>query len=243
MWGKPREGSSPFIRIEPRKGLFAFWASVGAVAPTLIVSPHLDDAALSCWSLLGVAGATGPGRPPVVVLDACAGLPPVGVLGPWDARGGAPSSRERVRERHAEEREALAATGASIVLLDLLDWQYGPQGEDVAAALAPHLSEAGWVLAPAGIGGHRDHLRVRDAVLALRPDAVLYADLPYALRHGWEPPLPGYEPEERPLDGAALAAKLAALACYRTQLPLLEEEFGTLLHGRALAREVLFHRV
>lgn len=216
--------------------------SVGGVAPTLIVSPHLDDAALSCWSLLAAASA-GPARPPVVVVDVCAGLPPEGVLGPWDERGGAQSSRERVRVRQAEEREALAATGAEVVLLDLLDWQYGPRGEDVAAALAPHLAGAGWVLAPAGIGGHRDHLRVRDAVLALCPDAVLYADLPYALRHGWEPPVPGYEPEARPLDADALAAKLAALACYRTQLPLLEEEFGMLLSGTALAREVLFHRV
>lgn len=205
--------------------------------PTLIVSPHLDDAALSCWSVL--AGAEGG----VVVVDVCAGLPAEGVLGAWDARGGAVSSQERMRERHAEEQAALAGTGARIVLLDLLDWQYDPCGEDVGTALAPHLDGAGWVLAPAGIGGHRDHLRVRDAVLARCPDAVLYADLPYALRHGVEPPLPGYEPEVRLLDAAALAAKQAVLATYRTQLPLLEAEFGPFLAGGALGRELLFHRV
>jgi LmbE family N-acetylglucosaminyl deacetylase len=210
------------------------------VADVLIVSPHLDDAALSCWSVLARPG--GPAGS-VTVLDVCAGLPPAGVLGEWDARGGATSSRARVEQRRAEEAAVLAGTGARIVLLDLLDWQYGPQGEDVAAALAPHLAGAGWVLAPAGIGGHRDHLRVREAVLALHPEAVLYADLPYALRHGFEPSLPAYEPEERVLASHEAAAKVAALALYATQLPLLEADYGPLLDPCALAREVFFHRV
>lgn len=215
------------------------------MAAVLIVSPHLDDAALSCWSVLaaGAPGRGGPACAPVTVLDVCAGLPPVGVLGEWDARGGAADSRARMGQRRAEEASALAAVGARIVLLELLDWQYGPVGEDVAAALAPHLAAAGWVYAPAGIGGHRDHLRSRDAVLALRPDAILYADVPYVLRHGFEPPLPGYESEERLLAADAVAAKAAALAHYGTQLPLLEQDFGPVLDVRVLAREVFFHRV
>jgi len=207
----------------------------GLVIRPVIVSPHLDDAVLSCWAVI-VAG-------PLTVLDVCAGLPQEGVLGEWDARGGARSSRERVLQRRAEEAAAHAATGAHVVLLDLLDQQYGRAGEDVEAALAPHLGGTSWVYAPAGIGGHRDHLRVRDAVLRLRPDAILYADLPYALRHGFEPPLPGYEPEEVTLAAGAVAGKLAALRLYATQLPLLEQEFGPLQDGRALAREVRFHRV
>ena len=215
------------------------------MAAVLIVSPHLDDAALSCWSVLavGAPGLGGPARVPVTVLDVCAGLPPVGALGEWDARGGAAGSRARMQERRAEELAALADVGARIILLDLLDWQYGPEGEDVAAVLAPHLATAGWVYAPAGIGGHRDHLRSRDAVLSLRPDAILYADLPYALRHGFEPPLPGYEPDERLLAADAVAAKAAALAHYGTQLPLLAQDYGLALNARALAREVFFHRV
>lgn len=208
------------------------------MAAALIVSPHPDDAVLSCWSVLGREQAGG-----VDVVVACAGLPAEGVLGAWDARGGASSSRERMAERRREEERALAAAGARLVLLDLLDWQYGPDGEDVGAALEPHLAEARWVLAPAAIGGHNDHLRVRDAVLALRPDALLWADLPYALRHGFEPPLPGYEADERPLSPGEVAAKAAAVACHATQVPLLEAEYGPLLAGGALAREVLFHRV
>ena len=223
------------------------------VSATIIVSPHLDDAVLSCWSLLtrlaagavGGAGATGSlaGLARVTVIDVCAGLPPEGVLGDWDERGGATSSRVRVRERRAEEAEVLAGLGAEVVLLDLLDWQYGPQVEDVAAALRPQLAGAGWVFAPAGIGGHRDHLRVRDAVLSLCPDAILYADLPYALRQGSEPPLPGYQPEQILLDADEAAANVAAIARYATQVPLLELDFGPVLDPGTMARETLFHRV
>jgi LmbE family N-acetylglucosaminyl deacetylase len=213
---------------------------LGLVSDVLIVSPHLDDAVLSCWALL--TRPAGAARN-VTVLDVCAGFPDEGVLGAWDERGGATSSRERVAERRAEEAAALAHGGVRIVFLDLLDWQYGPQGEDVATALAPHLGVAGEVLVPAGIGGHRDHLRVRDAALALRHDAMLYADLPYALRHGFEPPLPGYAPGETLLDGAESAAKVAALACYATQVPLLEADFGPVLDVRTMAREIVFARV
>lgn len=213
------------------------------MADVLIVSPHLDDAALSCWWLLARAARHGD---TVTVLDVCAGLPDDGVLGPWDARGGAASSRERVAERRREEEAALAGTGARIVFLDILDWQYGPPAasvREISQALAPHLAGPDDVLAPAGIGGHRDHLRVRDAVLAHRHDALLYADLPYALRDGWEPPLPGYEPAESLLDDDEAAAKVAALARYATQVALLEADYGPVLDPRAMAREAVFYRV
>ena len=207
----------------------------------VVVSPHLDDAVLSCWSLLGEPTAASTGT--VTVVSVCAGVPRAGMLGAWDVRGGAACSRERMLERRAEEQAALSTTAARLVLLDLLDAQYEASGEDVAGALGPELEAARWVFVPAGIGAHPDHLRVRAAVLALRPDAILYADIPYALQDGWEPPLPGYEPEERLLDRASFAAKLEALACYATQIPPLEEEFGPLLTGSALARELLFHPV
>ncbi len=210
------------------------------MADLLIVSPHLDDAVLSCWALLTRAVGAG-GR--VTVLDVCAGLPEEGVLGPWDERGGATSSRARVAERRAEETAALAATGASVVFLELLDWQYGPGAEDIGAALAPHLETPSTVVIPAGIGGHRDHLRLRDAALRLRHDAMLYADLPYALRHGWEPPLPGYAPGEVQLSPAEAAAKVAALACYTTQVPLLQADYGAVLDATTMARELVYARV
>ena len=76
-------------------------------------------------------------------------------------------------------RGAPTLSGLTAVHLDFLDKQYwnphGPSIEELAAGLEPRL--VGPVYAPAGIGNHQ-HALVRDAVLAVRPDAVLYADLP-----------------------------------------------------------------
>ena len=186
---------------------------------TVVVSTHLDDAVFSCYSLLG---------PDTVVVTVLAGVPPEGVLGDWDAAGGAASSRERVLERRAEDERALALSGARAVHLDFLDSQYWRDGAPPALdGLDAYLT--GDVYAPAGIG-NSDHVLVRDAVLAVRPDAVLYGDLPYAQRHGF-----GGIERELVLGDALLEEKLAASRCYATQLVQLEADFPGFLDG--LGRE------
>jgi hypothetical protein len=63
-----------------------------------------------------------------------------------------------------------------------------PEAEQIAGAIAQAVPGASTFWVPAGIGGHRDHLLVRQAgaVLASRGMAVrLYADMPYAVVHGW----------------------------------------------------------
>ncbi len=210
----------------------------------IAVSTHLDDVVLSCF------GELGPGATVVTVL---AGAPPGGVLGEWDEETGATSSPERVLERRREDAEALRTTGAAFVHLDFPDSQYwglgglaAPRAAELAADLAPHLAAAGTVLVPAGIH-NTDHKLVRDAALAARPDAKLYADLPYALH----PDLGGFAlpPEldaagrrrrEARLDAAATAAKIAACRCYVTQVERLVETFGPFLDGNTLALEVLW---
>ena len=64
---------------------------------TVILSPHLDDAVLSCWHVL-----TQPGE--VVVITVFAGVP-TGLTAPawWDRYTGATDSGERVRERIEED--------------------------------------------------------------------------------------------------------------------------------------------
>lgn len=191
---------------------------------TAVVSTHFDDAVFSCYSLLG---------PETTVVTALAGFPAEGVLGSWDADGGATSSAARVAERRAEDEAALALSGSRAVHLDFLDKQYwddgGPSVGELAYGLEPHL--VGTAYAPAGIGNDQ-HALVRDAVLAVRPDAILYVDLPYALLHGWGEP--GHDVE---LDDALVAEKLAASRCYATQLDQLVADFGDFLTVDALRRE------
>lgn len=231
----------------------------------VLLSPHLDDAVLSCWRALD--------RPePATVVNVFSSAPPAGApVGWWDRITGASDSAARMREREAEDGEALAVAGARARDLRLLDHQYRSTSigaADLAAALEPALDADAVLHAPAAIDGHPDHVLVRDAAVRLATGArslVLYADLPHAVRHGWpawvtgEPEPPGIDVGadweaalrrsglvvERlvarawPLDAACRARKLGALAAYRTQRAALDHlAFAPLDDPRTLAWEV-----
>ncbi len=152
---------------------------------TVILSPHFDDAVLSCWHVLASAGE-------VLVVNVFAGEPPAGALGWWDRLAGASDSATAVRRRIEEDRQALALAGRTAVNLPFLDSQYrhGDQApEEIVEALRGVLLAGARIYAPASLGDHhRDHTAVRAAALALQTegaDVVLYADLPHATVDGW----------------------------------------------------------
>jgi LmbE family N-acetylglucosaminyl deacetylase len=217
---------------------------MGAQAETIaIVSPHLDDAVLSCWADLART-------PRSVVINVCTAVPPGGQLAYWDRVTGGEDSAEHMRERLAEDQRALAAAGARRINLDFLDRHYRENREPldaddlstrIVAALPPACS---LVLIPAAIGDHADHVVTRDAVLRLGgdPEVRLYADLPYCVRYGWPAWVTGATPDPKldveatwapslqPLTGDWRArsirltedeqrAKLAAMRLYATQYP------------------------
>ena len=81
-----------------------------AARPAVILSPHLDDAVLSCWHLL-----SGPGD--VSVINVFAGSPPPGSGASWwDRLSGATDSAARMAERLAEDREAFAIAGRTATI-------------------------------------------------------------------------------------------------------------------------------
>src|SRR5215218_6107335 len=131
---------------------------------TVVLSPHLDDAVLSCWHVLEGGDAT--------VLNVFAGVPEPDTTGWWDRLTGAEDSAARVHERRREDAEALALVGVSSVMLDLLDEQYRRNGDAPAVAdtLADHLRDADAVYAPLGLFLSADHRLVREAALGLRED-------------------------------------------------------------------------
>ena len=105
------------------------------------------------------------------------------------------------------------------------------------------------IYAPAGIG-NGEHALVRNAVLAIRPDATLYADLPYALKTelgGFNLPSDANAGErlgvDVSLDAATLNAKLEAVGEYRTQLAQLVRYFGDFLNTDGLGRERFWRAV
>jgi hypothetical protein len=155
------------------------------MAATVILSPHPDDAVLSLWHLL-----TGPDD--VLVLNVF-GASPDGHRGDgwWDTLTRATDSVERVRERHAEDREALALAGRAPENLGFLDGQYRHAEqpvEPIVEAIADAVDGDALLLAPAALDAHRDHRLVRSAALALRKRGhrvALYADVPHANMYGW----------------------------------------------------------
>ncbi len=152
---------------------------------TVVLSPHFDDAVLSCWHVLAGAGE-------VLVVNVFAGEPCAGTLGWWDKLAGASDSAAVVRERIDEDRRALALAGRAAVNLPFLDGQYRRDGEapgEIVRALHGVLPAGARIYAPAGLGDcHPDHLAVRAAALALHGEGAevrLYADLPHATLCGW----------------------------------------------------------
>jgi GlcNAc-PI de-N-acetylase len=222
---------------------------------TVVLSPHLDDAVLSCWHVL-----TQPGD--VEAITVFAGVP-TALTAPawWDRHTGAADSGERVRERIEEDRCALALAGRVAVNLGFLDEQY----RDHEQALAPLTEQIESLLppgarlyAPAAFANHADHALVRAAALELRDAGFpvsLYADLPHATLPGWPAWVKGASmaasrdlasafwdrvlagtsaltPTIHALDAEAHERKLAAVKMYRTQLQGLEEFAGRPLTDR-----------
>lgn len=216
--------------------------------PTVILSPHLDDAVLSAFTMLD-----GPGE--VLVVNVCDGVPPLGRASDWVRLCGGSDDAEQMRLRHSEDRAALATAGRTAIGLGLLETDERPP-EATAEAIAERLSSAvpaaAGLVAPVGMGSHLDHLATRDAALTIAAAAgalglELYADIPYALRAGWPPPISGAAPDphldpgvpwERALrrvpvarerlvqvvtrlDATARERKRRALDCYASQLAAL----------------------
>jgi hypothetical protein len=151
----------------------------------VILSPHFDDAVLSCWHVLASPGE-------VLVVTVFAGEPPAGVLGWWDRLAGASDSAAAVRMRIEEDRQALALAGRTAVNLPFLDSQYRQADQapgEIVEALRRVVVAGARIYAPASLGDHHnDHTAVRTAALALHAegaDLTLYADLPHATVDGW----------------------------------------------------------
>jgi hypothetical protein len=151
----------------------------------VILSPHFDDAVLSCWHVLASSGD-------VRVVNVFGGEPASGVLGWWDRLAGATDSAAAVRVRVEEDSKALALAGRTAVNLPFLDSQYRRPEQDsseLVEALRRVVAAGAVLYAPASLGDHhRDHTAVRAAAMALHAegaDVRLYADLPHAIVFGW----------------------------------------------------------
>ena len=235
-----------------------------------VLSPHPDDAVLSCWHVLADPGS-------VVVVNVFTAEPASDEVSDsawWDRLTGASSSRARMRDRLSEDAEALGLVRRTAFNLGFLDGQYrsNPQPVDaVADRLAAVVDPAARVYAPAALGAVADHDIVRAAAVTLEQrgyDVTFYADLPHAIQFGWPASVTGMARDEavdvdaywaailgrslphagnltlevHALDEGAQGAKLAALRAYRTQLPSLIALNSRLAEPGALRYEATWRR-
>lgn len=206
-------------------------ANLNRMRPVLVVSPHLDDAVLSAGRFIA-------SQPGAVVVTMLAGAPDPPVTRWWDARCGFVTSHDAMESRRAEDEHALAELNATPVHLNFLDEQYWPASvEDLTAALIEQVERhrPKFVVGPLGVQ-NVDHQRVRQAVLdaELSVPVWLYEDLPYSAK---EPQIASAAvdlicgtrstPQLGLLGEGPLAAKRAALRCYRSQMLHLDFDGGS----------------
>jgi GlcNAc-PI de-N-acetylase len=228
------------------------------VGALLVVSPHLDDAALSCAALLDRGE-------PVDVLTIFAGSPEPPRQGWWDEVCGFASSAESMPARRREEEEALAHGGHRSRLLDLLELQHvdgqRPAGDadHIVRAVRDWLAEVdgGTVAVPAGAGWaprllpprvsqklrkprgpepHGDHVFTRDALLRTELEGaalVLYEEVPYLWGGGADRAARRAAAErtsrvELEVVSVDREGKARRLAAYTTQIPHLSPPEGRL---------------
>ena len=171
----------------------------------IYLSPHFDDAVLSCGGLIFEQSRQGL---QVEIWTIFAGDAPAGPLSPLALRchadWGIPDVHELVAARREEDLAAAAIVGAEIAHFSLPDCIYrrSADGEplypdevfvpfhpfdqgldaDIAAALAAELEPQDILVSPLAIGDHVDHRLARLAAERLDRPLRYYADIPYVFR-------------------------------------------------------------
>lgn len=208
----------------------------------IYLSPHLDDAALSCGGQ--IYGQTSRGKS-VLIVTVMAGDAPPDMRSPIieELHGRWRLPQEAAAARRAEDQTACRLLGADWQHWHVPDCVYRREpftgaalyptweaviggvhqaDEALAADLAARLADLpgrGRLLSPMGIGSHADHLLVKMAAQALGGQGLaFYEDYPYAAAQSPDGNDDQWRLEIIPLRPADLDARFEAIAAYQSQL-------------------------
>jgi len=222
----------------------------------IYISPHLDDAVLSAGGLLYDQVQKGIS---VEIWTVVCGYPATKRLSDY-ARSqhvswGFDSALEVVSARREEDERAARIVGARPVHFDIPDCIYrlGPDGEfiydyifvpphgseaglpaQIAGMLSPQLEEDDVVLSQLAVGGHVDHVLVRQGVELLERPLLYVADIPYLINTPGEldGKTSGLEESLYPVTEAGVERWKDAVAAYASQM-------DELFKGEDLMREAI----
>ena len=219
----------------------------------IYLSPHFDDAVLSCGGLIWEQSHAGT---PVEIWTIFAGDPPPGPLSEFarvnEKLWGTKNGEETVAMRTVEDEQAVSIVGADLVHFDIPDCIYrrSPAGDylytqsviasphpadknlpgRIEAALKSKLRKGDILVCPLALGGHVDHELAREAAESFRKHLRYYADIPYLLNNPQTlgPAIAKMEGELFNISAEGLNAWLEGVGAYKSQLDSLFKGDGTL---------------
>lgn len=220
----------------------------------VFLAPHYDDVALSCGGTVA-SFAEGGARPLIVTCFGGAPTGPLSDFARFQHERWGVGPDDAVRIRRAEEACAAAALGAETLWLDFHDAIYRgtrytsdddlfgplhpddrPLVDDLTAAVAALAAPGATVYVPLGVGNHVDHQIATLAgqrLAGMGRRVLAYEDFPYAGDPAGAPALQARAAEvaagpaeTRFLTPVQLEARVRAILCYRTQLPVIFRHQG-----------------
>jgi LmbE family N-acetylglucosaminyl deacetylase len=219
----------------------------------IYLSPHFDDAVLSCGGLIRDQVQAGT---PVEIWTVFAGNPPPGPLSDFakqnHALWGTQDGDETIALRKMEDQEAAGIVGAELVHFGFPDCIYrrSARGESlypetvitppvpgdrglprrIAAALRSELRKDDLLVCPLALGSHVDHMLARRAAESLHRSLQYYADIPYLLNNPQTlaPAISALTGQLYRISADGLKAWLEGVAAYKSQISSLYKKEGTL---------------
>jgi LmbE family N-acetylglucosaminyl deacetylase len=214
----------------------------------IYLSPHLDDAVLSCGGLIFEQSRQGL---QVEIWTVFAGDAPDGPLSPLALRchadWGIPDVHDLLAVRREEDQAAAAIVGAELVHFSLPDCIYrrSLDGQslypdevfvpfhpfdlgldaDIAAVLEAELQPDDLLVSPLAIGDHVDHRLARLAAERLARPLLYYADIPYVIRRpdALAPATQAMVSHLYPVSEQGQMAWIAGAAAYQSQMVMVFE--------------------
>lgn len=230
---------------------------------TIYLSPHLDDAALSCGGQIAQQTAVGQH---ILIVTIMAGDPAVGGFSDYaqELHGRWQLAQDAVAARRAEDIAACAILRADYQHGAIPDCIYrmGADGralytnwEEITGDIHPAehtlieklaekfaaLPQSQRVIAPLAVGNHVDHQIVRQAAERRFGDSLFfYEDYPYARDEAAvtaviPPADPIWHSQTIPLTDAAIAVKIEAITAYTSQV-------SSFFNGRADLEQQIQHQ-
>lgn len=227
----------------------------------VFLSPHLDDAVLSCGGTIHRQAAAGRRVAVVTVFAGDLEDDPSNrllqeVYNRMQLRPG-----EAMATRRREDEAACRRLGAEAVHWPGVEalgrhpdlpnlkalFAEPPESDELGSAnlggRLEELSEVPEIYAPFGFGGHLDHRLVRRAAEQIFGDRLrFYEDFPYVLESedsSADPAASGFEPTVLSLDETDVAARIDAIRCYKSQIgSLFGPAWKRVLPGRGVGRRV-----